>query len=319
MTSRGAAIPAVNDVPRPVGAGASRQRNSARTDWKQVGLAALLIGPNLILLILFTYRPLVDNIRVSFFNWNIASPTMNFVGLDNYIQWFQAPETGRVVFNTAVFTFSAVVGSMVLGLTLALLLDQKLFGRSAARSTVFAPYVISGAAIGVAFQFVFDPSYGLIQYVLGIFGLPVPNFYQNSNWALFMVTTTYIWKNTGYTFVIYLAALQARRKDLDEASEIDGTPPVRHFFGVIAPQLRGTTFFLLITVLLNSFQVFDIISAMTNGGPFGYGTSTMVYQVYQETFINNRAYYGAAIATIMFLAVLAITVLQLKIQQRMER
>ena len=88
---------------------------------------------------------------------------------------------------------------------------------------------------------------------------------------------------------------------------------------VIAPQLRGTTFFLLITVLLNSFQVFDIISAMTNGGPFGYGTSTMVYQVYQETFINNRAGYGAAIATIMFLAVLAITVLQLKIQQRMER
>lgn len=151
MSSSGVAIPAVNDVPQPVGTGASRQRNSAKTVWKQVGLAALLIGPNLILLILFTYRPLIDNIRVSFYNWNIASPKMTFVGLDNYIQWFQAPETGRVVFNTAVFTLSAVIGSMVIGLVLALLLDQKLFGRSAARSVVFAPYVISGAAIGVAF------------------------------------------------------------------------------------------------------------------------------------------------------------------------
>lgn len=279
----------------------------------------MLIGPNLLLLILFTYRPLVDNIRISFFNWNISSPTMTFVGLQNYIDWFQAPDTGRVVFNTVVFTFFAVVGSMVLGLALALLLDQKLFGRAAVRSMVFAPYVIAGAAIGVAFQFVFDPNYGLIQYFLGLIGVDVPNFYQQQNWALFMITVTYVWKNVGYVFVIYLAALQGRRRDLDEASEIDGTPAVRHFFRVVLPQLRGTTFFLLITVLLNSFQVFDIINAMTGGGPFGYGTSTMVFQVYQETFINNRAGYGAAVATIMFLVVLVITVLQIKLQERMDK
>lgn len=304
---------ALENSPRP------SRRRPRRINWRELGLAAALIGPNLILLLLFTYRPLVDNIRISFYNWNIASPTMNFVGFDNYIQWFQAPETGRVVFNTVVFTFSAVAGSIILGLVLALLLDQKLAGRAVMRSVVFVPYVVAGAAIGVAFQFVFDPNYGLIQYALGLINVPVPNFYQNQNWALFMVTVTYIWKNTGYTFVIYLAALQGRRKDLDEASEIDGTGTIRHFFRVVAPQLRGTTFFLLITVLLNSFQVFDIISAMTNGGPFGYGTATMVYQVYQETFINNRAGYGAAIATIMFVVVLAITVAQLQLQRRMEK
>ena len=297
----------------------ARHPRKRKLDWRQIGLAALLIGPNLLLLILFTYRPLVDNIRISFFNWNISSPTMTFVGLQNYIDWFQAPDTGRVVFNTIVFTFFAVVGSMVLGLALALLLDQKLFGRAAVRSMVFAPYVIAGAAIGVAFQFVFDPNYGLIQYFLGLIGVAVPNFYQQQNWALFMITVTYVWKNVGYVFVIYLAALQGRRRDLDEASEIDGTPAARHFFRVVLPQLRGTTFFLLITVLLNSFQVFDIINAMTGGGPFGYGTSTMVFQVYQETFINNRAGYGAAVATIMFLVVLVITVLQIKLQERMDK
>lgn len=317
-SGRTATIPPVTEKPI-VSEEYARHPRKRKLDWRQIGLAALLIGPNLLLLILFTYRPLVDNIRISFFNWNISSPTMTFVGLQNYIDWFQAPDTGRVVFNTVVFTFFAVVGSMVLGLALALLLDQKLFGRAAVRSIVFAPYVIAGAAIGVAFQFVFDPNYGLIQYFLGLIGVDVPNFYQQQNWALFMITVTYVWKNVGYVFVIYLAALQGRRRDLDEASEIDGTPAARHFFRVVLPQLRGTTFFLLITVLLNSFQVFDIINAMTGGGPFGYGTSTLVFQVYQETFINNRAGYGAAVATIMFLVVLVITVLQIKLQERMDK
>ena len=298
---------------------ATHKKRRSKTDWRQVGLATLLIGPNLLLLILFTYRPLIDNIRISFYNWNISSPTMTFVGLQNYLDWFHAPETPTVVWNTVLFTFFAVAGSMVIGLALAILLDQKLFGRAAVRSMVFAPYVIAGAAIGVAFQFVFDPRYGLIQYFLGLMHIPVPNFYQRSGWALFMVTVTYIWKNVGYVFVIYLAALQGRRADLDEASEIDGTPPARHFFRVVLPQLRGTTFFLLITVLLNSFQVFDVINAMTRGGPFTYGTTTMVFQVYTETFVNNRAGYGAAVATIMFVVVLIITVLQIKLQERLDK
>ena len=137
--------------------------------------------------------------------------------------------------------------------------------------------------------------------------------------ALFMITVTYIWKNVGYVFVIYLAALQGRRHDLDEAAEIDGTSASRHFFRVVLPQLRGTTFFLLITVLLSSFQVFDVINAMTRGGPFTYGTTTMVFQVYTETFVNGRAGYGAAVATIMFLVVLIITVLQIKLQERLDK
>lgn len=313
-------IPAVTAEPViSEGYAATRKKKRAKIDWKQVGLATLLIAPNLLLLILFTYRPLIDNIRISFYNWNISSPNMTFVGLQNYISWFQAPETPQVVWNTVVFTFFAVAGSMVIGLLLAILLDQKLVGRAAVRSMVFAPYVIAGAAIGVAFQFVFDPHYGLIQYFLTLLNIPVPNFYQQSGWALFMITVTYIWKNVGYVFVIYLAALQSRRADLDEASEIDGTPPVRHFFRVVLPQLRGTTFFLLITVLLNSFQVFDIINAMTRGGPFTYGTTTMVFQVYTETFVNNRAGYGAAVATIMFVVVLIITVAQLKLQERLDK
>lgn len=131
-----------------------------------------------------------------------------------------------------------------------------------------------------------------------------------------MVTVTYVWKNLGYTFVIYLAALQARRRDLDEAAEIDSASAWTRFRMVIWPQLRGATFFLLITVMLNSFQVFDVIHTMTRGGPYGNGTTTMVYQIYQETFVNLRAGYGATVATVMFLALLIITLMQVWVMER---
>ncbi|MFZ1287890.1 MAG: sugar ABC transporter permease [Candidatus Phosphoribacter sp.] len=276
----------------------------------------MLLLPNLALLTTFVYRPLIDNIRLSFTDWNISSPTANVIGTANYVEWFGREDTRQILTNTLVFTFVTVMVSMAIGLGLALLLDQKLRGRNMVRSLVFAPFVVSGAAIGVAFQFVFDPSFGLIRDVMARFGAQSPDFYQQPGWALFMVTVTYIWKNLGYTFVIYLAALQGRRIDLDEAAEIDGATPWTHFRKVLLPQLRPTTFFLSITVLLNSVQVFDIIYAMTRGGPLGTGTTTLVFQVYQETFINYRAGYGATVATIMFLILLTITFIQVRVMDK---
>ncbi|MHB1474915.1 MAG: carbohydrate ABC transporter permease [Dermatophilaceae bacterium] len=305
--------------PPPVGRAPRRSpRRSSGNRWEWT-LAGILLVPNLVLLVVFTYRPLLDNIRLSFTDWNISSPTANGVGFANYAEWFSRADTRTVLLNTAIFTVATVCISMALGLGLALLLDQRLRGRNLVRSVVFAPFVISGAAIGVAFQFVFDPSFGLIRDLAARLGADVPDFYQQSGWALFMVTVTYIWKNLGYSFVIYLAALQGRRADLDEASEIDGATAWTRFHKVLMPQLRPTTFFLSITVLLSSVQVFDIINVMTRGGPVGNGTTTLVYQVYQETFVNQRAGYGATVATIMFLILLTITVVQVRVMDRGQR
>lgn len=284
-----------------------------RQEW---WLAAVLLAPNLLLLAIFTYRPLLDNIRLSFFNWNISSPTSTFVGFQNYAEWVSRDDTKVIVSNTVIFTFFAVIGSLILGLALALLLNQKLRGRNFTRSVVFAPYAISGAAIGIAFQFIFDPNFGLIQEMLGWFGVDSPNFYAVPGWALFMVTFTFVWKNLGYTFVIYLAALQGLSKDLEEAAAIDGASTWTRFRHVTLPQLRPTTFFLSITVTLNSVQVFDIINVMTRGGPQGNGTTTLVFQIYQETFVNFRAGYGATAATIMFLILLIITLIQVRIMDK---
>lgn len=298
--------------PEPVGP--PPRRSSGRAwEWS---LAGLLLAPNLILLVVFTYRPLLDNIRLSFTDWNISAPVANPVGFANYVEWFGRDDTRTVLSNTLIFTVATVGISMGLGLALAMLLDQRLRGRNIVRSVVFAPFVISGAAVGVAFQFVFDPSFGLVRDLLTRVGVAVPDFYQRPGWALFMVTFTYTWKTLGYSFVIYLAALQGRRADLDEAAEIDGASPWTHFRKVLLPQLRPTTFFLSITVLLSSVQVFDIINVMTRGGPVGDGTMTLVYQVYRETFVNLRAGYGATVATVMFLILLVVTIVQVRVMDR---
>jgi sn-glycerol 3-phosphate transport system permease protein len=301
-------VPSVDEHVLPV---------TGRRPWRSYGLFLVLVVPNLVLLGVFTYRPLVENVRMSFYDWNIAEPGATFVGIDNYVEWFTRADSREIVTNTVIFTVAAVVGSMVAGLALALLLDRKLRGRNLVRSATFAPFVLSGAAVGIAFQFVFDPSFGLINDLMVRLGLgTAPDFYQQPSWALFMITVTYIWKNLGYTFVVYLAALQGKRMDLDEAAAIDGARWWTYFRKVLLPQLRPTTFFLSITVLLNSLQVFDIINVMTRGGPLGNGTTTMVYQVYEESFVNFRAGYGATVATVMFVVLLVVTIVQVRMMDR---
>ncbi|MDD7384060.1 MAG: sugar ABC transporter permease [Actinomycetaceae bacterium] len=291
-------------------------RLADRHSWR---VALLLLAPNVILLVVFVYRPLIDNIRLSFTNWNISSPSADWVGLANYERYFSSASSRTILWNTVIFTAATVVGAMILGLIMALVLDQKLRGRNVVRSIVFAPYIISGAAVGIAFQFIFEPTFGLIADIGRRNGFTTPNFYQEPHWALFMVIVTYIWKTFGYAFVIYLAALQGRRLDLDEAAQIDGASPAKHLFKVVLPQLRPTTFFLSITMLLSSMQVFDLINVMTRGGPEGIGTTTMVYQIYQETFMNASAGYGATVATVLFVILLAVTLLQVRAMQKGEQ
>ena len=290
--------------------------NTALTRLRHWGFFLLLLLPNLALLTVFTYRPLLDDIRLSFFDWNISSTNSEFIGAANYKEWWSRSDSWQIVGNTVIFTLCAVIGCMLLGLALAILLDQNLKGRNAVRSAIFAPFVLSGAAVGIAFQFLFDPTFGMIQDLLGKVGIQSPDFYEKPGWALFMLTVTYIWKNVGYSFVIYLAALQGVRQDLYEAAAIDSASTWTTFTKITLPQLRPTTFFLSITVLLSSVQVFDIINVMTRGGPQGNGTSTLVYQVYQETFVNQRAGYGATVATVMFLVLLVVTVIQVRVMDR---
>ena len=147
-----------------------------------------------------------------------------------------------------------------------------------ARTVVVAPYVLSGVAVGLLWLFVFDPNFGITSALLSFIGVASPDWYNDPGAALWMVIIVYLWKNVGYVALIYLAALQAVPRDLLDAAALDGASAARSFKDIVLPLLGPTTFFLAITTLLSSLQSFDVIRAMTQGGPLE-GTTTMMYQL----------------------------------------
>jgi sn-glycerol 3-phosphate transport system permease protein len=305
-----AAPPGPAPEPRP--ARGRRPLGRRRSTW----LAFLLLaGPNLVLLLVFTYRPLLLSLYYSTLQWNVGSPTARPVGLGNYAEWLQDPETPMVLATTAVFTLATVGGALVLGLGLALVLNRRLAARGFARSVAFAPYVLSGIAVGMLWLFIFDPRYGLLSVLLGWVGADSPDWYNSSPWALIMLIVVYLWKNLGYVALIYLAGLQAVPRDLLDAAALDGASRARTFRSIVLPLLGPTTFFLVVTLLLSSLQSFDLVQAMTQGGPLG-TTTTLMYQIYEEGFVVGRAGYASAVATVLFLVLLAITALQLRVTER---
>ncbi len=273
------------------------------------------VAPNFLLLGLFTYWPMVYQSYLSLTRWDLISPTKQFVGLENYVVLFGGQEFQRVLFNTFYFTGTVLLGSIVLGLGLAVLLNQRLRGRNIVRSVVFAPVILSGAAIGLVWAYIFDPTYGLMRVLLGAIGLSSPSWLTDTKWAMPAIIIVYLWKNLGYSAIVYLAGLQNIPQDLYEAARVDGATPWQSFRNVTLPQLSPTTFFIVVTTILGSFQAFDIIAVMTKGGPVN-ATTTMVWYLYEEGFVAFRAGRAAAAAMILFVLMLAVTLVQVRYLQR---
>jgi sn-glycerol 3-phosphate transport system permease protein len=297
--------------------GATRQRGALQSRRRRSALLwfLLLAGPNVALLLVFVYRPLIQSFYLSTLQWNLGSPVARNIGLGNYAELFTSRNFTQVVTTTVVFTVATVGGAMLLGLGLAVLLNQRLRGRGFARTVAFAPYVLSGFAVGILWLFIFDPRYGLMREVLSWVGASSPQWYTQRPWPLVMVIIVYLWKNLGYVALIYLAGLQSVPQDLKDAAALDGASSFRTLRSIILPLLTPTSFFLLVTMMLASLQSFDIIKAMTQGGPLG-STTTLMYSVYQESFVNGRAGYASAVATVLFLVLLAVTAVQMRFVQR---
>ena len=290
--------------------GALRRKFSA--EWL---LFLLFVGPNLLLFGIFTYWPLIQSFHLSTVRWNFIAPTRPGVGLRNYEYLWSNDTFHQVLLNTLLFSLGAVGGALILGLATALLLNQKLKGRDAARAIVFMPTLLSGAAIGIVWVYIFDPRYGLMRTLIEPLGLNSPNWLRDTTWALPGIIIVYIWKNLGFATVIYLAGLQGIPKDLYEAARVDGAGPFWRFRSVTLPMLSPISFFLVVTSILNSFQAFDIIRVMTQGGPVD-ATNTLVYYVYETGFVANNVGRASAAAVVLFVIMLTITLVQLRFQER---
>lgn len=270
--------------------------------------------PNVILIAVFTYRPLIANIYYSTLDWTLGSPNAVRVGLANYVEFFTSPDSRAVLVTTAIFTVATVGGSMIIGMLVALALNTRVRGRGFARSVVFAPYVLSGVGVGLVWLFIFDPVYGALAAILRALGLSSPQWVNDPKLALVMLIIVYVWKNLGYAAVVYLGGLQGVAPDVLESASLDGAGSVRRFFSIVLPLLSPTTFFLLVTTILSSLQAFDLIRIMT---PTGNGTTTLMFDVYFQAFsAQNRAGYSATISVILFVILFIATVLQFRFIER---
>ncbi|HEV3098056.1 MAG TPA: sugar ABC transporter permease, partial [Candidatus Dormibacteraeota bacterium] len=213
-----------------------------------------------------------------------------------------------VLLNTAIYTFLAVPLSIALGLALAVVLNQRLLGARLFRTLFYTPVVLPTVAAATIALWIFNSNYGLANYLLQLVGQPPVEWLTNSSYALWTVIAIGVWKTFGYFMLVYLAALQALPQAVLEAARLDGARPWDRFWSITWPLLRPTTWFATVIALILSFQAFDFVNIMTQGGPSN-ATNLLVFYIYQHGFQYFELGFAAASAVVMFALVYALSAL----------
>ncbi len=297
-------------------AGARRRRLPRRA---AAGYA--FVAPALIFLVLFALGPFVFTVYVSLHDWNMLTPveTMPWRGLENYrYLLFDDPLFRETFRNSVVFALANVVVTTVLSLALALLLNGQVRMRGLWRAIYFLPYITSSIAISIVWSNLYHPSYGLFNGVLSLFGFPAQRFTSSVEQAMPSMVAVAVWLGVGYYMILFLAGLQAIGLDVYEAAKVDGANAWDRFRSITLPLLRPTLLFVGVVSTLASLQVFDLPFVLTNqGGPVN-ATNTVVLYMYQTAFNFTRMGRATAMAVLLFLVVLIITLVQLRLLRERE-
>jgi multiple sugar transport system permease protein len=293
-------------LPRPV-----RSRRQ-RVTYALTVLAFLL--PSAVPLALFVLGPMVAAAGISLTKWNLLAPA-TFVGFGNYAHLLSDPKTGAVFLHTLFYIVGYLPLVYVGGLALALALNSRLRGRAFWRGIYFLPVVTSWIVVALVWRWLLNPSSGVVNGVLGFFGVDGPGWWTDPFWAMPSIILASAWKDLGFVMVILLAGLQAINPELEDAARVDGAGWWRRLWSVTLPLLSPSTFFVIVISLINGFQVFDQVYAMTGGGPGG-ATQVVVQQIYDLTFRYGAAGEASALSWILFAVVLAVTVVQIIGQRR---
>lgn len=278
-------------------------------------LFGALIAPNLIVILVFSYWPTIYNFVLSFTSWDLVDPQPTFVGLRNYLSMIDDARFHAALINTAIFTGVATIGSLVGGMAMGLLLAARLRFSGFVRTVAFAPHMLPGAAIGVLWLFIFDPTYGLSRVAFELIGLDSPRWTTTSDWSVWAITLAYLWQRLGFVTIIYYTAILDLPKDVYEAAALDGATGWRLHRHLTLPLLSPATLFLSITGLIGAAQAFDLIATLTEGGP-GDSSTTLSWLIYATAFRDFDIGASAASATVMFGLLLVLTVVQLRIGDR---
>ena len=272
-------------------------------------------SPAVLLIIVFGLIPIVWSALLSFQKTNLLSPPQ-WVGLANYRALPKDPYFSQSMVHSAIYTVLFVPLSVAGGLLTAIALNRPIRGIRVYRTAVFVPVVVSTIATVIIFLWVFDPNFGLANWLLGKVGLGPFAFFTSSNGALYSIVAMTVWGWIGFNVIVYLAALQGIPRELVEAAEIDGAGNWGIFRNVTVPLLGPVTLFLVVWSSINALQLFDEVYLATNGGP-GTATYVPVFYLYKLAFQQGIAGYAAAIAYVLFAVILVLTVAQLLVGKRM--
>ena len=281
--------------------------------WHSWATPWILIFPTLVGLLVFRLIPIVSSLVLSFTKWNLITDPV-FIGVKNFRELFADPDFWKIVGNTLKITLGYVAGSMVFGLLLALLVNNKIRGMNFFRAAIYMPVITSSVAVGIVWTRILGPKYGILDFLLKKIGITAPYWLQDPKLALWTLTFVQVWKMSGYYMILFLAGLQSISHEVIEASIVDGATPSQRLFRVTIPMLAPTTFFVLTVAIMDAFKNFELIYAMTMGGPQN-ATNTLVYSVYLNAFSYNRVGYAEAIAWVLMVLVGALTILNFFIKK----
>jgi multiple sugar transport system permease protein len=277
--------------------------------------AYVFLLPTIVGLLLFTAGPVVASVYISLTRWNILG-TPHWLGLDNYVRLAQDHTFWVTFWNTLYYTVVVVPCGTILALLLAMVMNLPLRGISFYRATYFLPVVSSIVAVALMWEWLYQPDFGLINYLLSLLfpHMTLPRWLASTTWAMPSIMIMSIWQGLGFNMIIFLAGLKGISPEYYEAGRIDGAGRWSLFRYVTVPQLSPVIFLVVILNVIGSFQVFDAAYVMTQGGPVD-ATRTIVYYLFENGFEWFNMGYAAAIAYVLFIMVLVVTLIQFLVQR----
>lgn len=286
--------------------------NRIHKKYKQDNIGYLFVLPALIFFVAFVFIPTILTFRMAFYDWDLFSPKMNYVGFANFTKLFKSKEFGLVIKNTVYFTVISVIAKVVLGILLANFVATRIkgkFGKFVMESSLFLPIVIPMSVVALVFNKMYDTEFGALNGIIKIFGGSPVGWLTDSRIALASIIIVDVFKGIGFFFIISLVAIRDIPKNFYEAAQIDGATRTAQFFKITLPLMGNTIVLLFITATISSFQIFDPIYIMLNG-MFGDTKITISYMLWQQAFFYRDVGFAAVIAFIIFIIVMLLTLLQ---------
>ena len=272
------------------------------------------ILPTFIGVMTFSIIPIILSFILSFTAWNFAG-TPHFVGLKNYMGVFQDELFWKAFLNTIYYTVLTVPGTLIVALILALAINRIDRVKSFFRSVFYLPVITNSVAVSMVWIWIYEEKFGVLNALLGVFGIKGPAWLIQENLVLPSIAIMSIWWGAGYQMLLFLAGLQSISRTYYEAADIDGASAFTKLFRITIPLLSPTIFFAGITAIISSFQVFDQAFVMTDGGP-DYASHTLVLHIYRKAFQFMEVGAANSVASILFIMILIITIVQMVFQKK---